>query len=222
MQRIRKYSSVIVKIILDTIGGLIMLGRCIVQRISSRIQTTQLSAASLRTPEELPGAVVKSNITGAEIDRGLNSSPELTVTAVEKPGAAELTTASEEPIFETVSPVMIDDSSVIEEAVVTEEIPLAQQIPVPEETSIVTETPVAEESAAELTREDETIASAQNEAEKIPVEPAITQPEAYCVKCRTRRGMKDAKRIVTKNNRNAMEGTCPVCGTRLFRFITTK
>lgn len=221
MRRIREYSRVIVKIILDTIRVLIMRGRYIVQWISSRMQAIQLNIARSRTPEELPGTVVKNTITGVETDNSPLSFNEAIVTAVEEPGAAELITASEEPIIETVSPV-INDSSVIKEAVATEKRPLAQQMPDPAETSIATEIPVVEEStAADLAEEGEEIAPAQNAAEKISVEPADTQFEAYCVKCRTRRGMKDAKRIVTKNNRNAMEGTCSVCGTRLFRFIAT-
>ena len=233
MRRIREYSRVIVKIILDTIRVLIMRGRYIVQWISSRMQAIQLNVARSRTPEELPGAVVKNTITGVETDNSPLSFNEAIVTAVEEPGAVELITASEEPIIETVSPV-INDSSVIKEAVATEkrplaqqipdpeETPLAQQMPDPEETSIATEIPIVEEStAADLAEEGEEIAPAQNTAEKISVEPADTQFEAYCVKCRTRRGMKDARRIVTKNNRNAMEGTCSVCGTRLFRFIAT-
>jgi pimeloyl-ACP methyl ester carboxylesterase len=44
--------------------------------------------------------------------------------------------------------------------------------------------------------------------------------EAYCVKCRQKRVMLDAKQIVTKKGRSAMSGVCPVCGTQLFRFIS--
>ncbi len=43
--------------------------------------------------------------------------------------------------------------------------------------------------------------------------------EAYCVKCRQKRTMFQPQQSRTKNGRNAMTGTCPVCGTRLFRFI---
>lgn len=46
-----------------------------------------------------------------------------------------------------------------------------------------------------------------------------TEVEAYCVKCRHKRVMQNATRIITKNGRAAMEGRCPVCGTKLFRFI---
>jgi pimeloyl-ACP methyl ester carboxylesterase len=45
------------------------------------------------------------------------------------------------------------------------------------------------------------------------------QPEAYCVRCKQKRTMQDPHKIVTKNGRSALEGTCPVCSTRLFRFI---
>lgn len=44
--------------------------------------------------------------------------------------------------------------------------------------------------------------------------------EAYCVKCRQKRTMENPKETVTKNGRSALEGNCPICGTRLFRFIS--
>jgi pimeloyl-ACP methyl ester carboxylesterase len=43
--------------------------------------------------------------------------------------------------------------------------------------------------------------------------------EAYCVKCRQKRVIQGAHKVTTKNGRTAVEGTCPVCGTRLFRFV---
>ncbi len=42
--------------------------------------------------------------------------------------------------------------------------------------------------------------------------------QAYCMKCRTKREMKDAKSITMKNGRPATQGTCPVCGTKMFRI----
>jgi len=42
--------------------------------------------------------------------------------------------------------------------------------------------------------------------------------QAYCVKCRAKREMKDAKSITMKNGRPATQGTCPVCGTKMFRI----
>jgi hypothetical protein len=44
--------------------------------------------------------------------------------------------------------------------------------------------------------------------------------EAHCVKCREKREIKDPKEVTTKNDRPAMEGTCPVCGTKLFRVLS--
>lgn len=46
--------------------------------------------------------------------------------------------------------------------------------------------------------------------------------EAYCVKCREKREMKDPNQVEMKNGRPAMEGTCPVCGTKLFRMLSAK
>jgi hypothetical protein len=42
--------------------------------------------------------------------------------------------------------------------------------------------------------------------------------EAYCVKCKTKREMKDATQIQMKNGRPATEGKCPVCGTKMFKI----
>lgn len=40
----------------------------------------------------------------------------------------------------------------------------------------------------------------------------------YCVKCKAKREMKDPKSIVMKNGRKATQGTCPVCGTKIFKI----
>ncbi len=42
--------------------------------------------------------------------------------------------------------------------------------------------------------------------------------QAYCVKCRTKREIKNAKVIKMKNGRPATQGECPVCGTKMFRI----
>jgi len=42
--------------------------------------------------------------------------------------------------------------------------------------------------------------------------------EAYCVKCRAKKGMKDAKAITMKNGKPATQGICPTCGTKMFRI----
>jgi hypothetical protein len=40
--------------------------------------------------------------------------------------------------------------------------------------------------------------------------------EGYCVKCKAKRDMKDAKEVTLKNGRPATQGKCPVCGTSIF------
>jgi hypothetical protein len=75
---------------------------------------------------------------------------------------------------------------------------------------------VAEEKilqpADESNVEEEMLETRQEET----VEPAI---EAYCMKCRQKRTMLMPRRVTTKNGRTAMEGSCPTCSTKLFRFI---
>ncbi len=43
--------------------------------------------------------------------------------------------------------------------------------------------------------------------------------EAYCVKCRQKQAIQGAREVTTKKGRSAIEGTCSVCGTKVFRFI---
>lgn len=43
--------------------------------------------------------------------------------------------------------------------------------------------------------------------------------EGYCMKCRSRREIKGAKQVTLKNGRPAMEGTCPVCNTKVVKLI---
>jgi len=42
--------------------------------------------------------------------------------------------------------------------------------------------------------------------------------EAYCLKCRSKREIKDPETITMKNGRPATQGTCPVCGSKMFRI----
>ena len=42
--------------------------------------------------------------------------------------------------------------------------------------------------------------------------------QAYCMKCRTKREMKDARAIIMKNGKPATQGVCPTCGTKMFRI----
>ena len=44
----------------------------------------------------------------------------------------------------------------------------------------------------------------------------VNMVQAYCVKCRAKKEMKDPKSITMKNGKPATEGTCPTCGTKMF------
>ena len=50
--------------------------------------------------------------------------------------------------------------------------------------------------------------------------------EAYCVKCKAKREMKDAKEVEMNGKggkkRAAMTGVCPTCGTKMFRIMGLK
>ena len=49
---------------------------------------------------------------------------------------------------------------------------------------------------------------------------------AYCVKCKAKKVMKDPVEVTMKGKggttRRAMKGTCPVCGTTMFRIMGKK
>jgi Zn finger protein HypA/HybF involved in hydrogenase expression len=46
--------------------------------------------------------------------------------------------------------------------------------------------------------------------------------EGYCLKCKAKKEMQDAKEVTLKNNRKAMKGKCPDCGTGMFRILGNK
>ena len=43
--------------------------------------------------------------------------------------------------------------------------------------------------------------------------------QAYCVRCKTQKEIKDETTVTTKNNRKALKGTCPDCGAGMYKFI---
>ena len=43
-------------------------------------------------------------------------------------------------------------------------------------------------------------------------------PEAYCMKCKVKKEMKDPQPVTMKNGKPATQGSCPDCGTKLFRI----
>jgi len=50
--------------------------------------------------------------------------------------------------------------------------------------------------------------------------------EAYCVKCKQKKEMKDEKEVEIKGKgntkRRALEGFCVVCGTKMFKILPKK
>jgi len=42
--------------------------------------------------------------------------------------------------------------------------------------------------------------------------------EAYCVKCKAKRQMKNPEGTILKNGKKATKGICPVCGTKMFKI----
>ena len=43
--------------------------------------------------------------------------------------------------------------------------------------------------------------------------------KAYCMKCKAERTIQNVQIVMTKNGRPAANGTCPVCGTKMFKFL---
>jgi Zn finger protein HypA/HybF involved in hydrogenase expression len=46
----------------------------------------------------------------------------------------------------------------------------------------------------------------------------LVTTQAYCVKCKSKRDMKNEKQVTMKNGRQAISGTCTVCGTKMFKI----
>lgn len=44
----------------------------------------------------------------------------------------------------------------------------------------------------------------------------------YCVKCKSKREMTKAEKVTMKNGRPAMKGTCSVCGTGMYKILSSK
>ena len=48
------------------------------------------------------------------------------------------------------------------------------------------------------------------------------QVEAYCVKCKAKRNMKESNVVKMKNGREALQGKCEVCNTGMYRILPKK
>jgi Zn finger protein HypA/HybF involved in hydrogenase expression len=50
----------------------------------------------------------------------------------------------------------------------------------------------------------------------------LSMPEGYCVKCKAKKEIVNAVEEVMKNGRKAIKGTCPTCGTVMFKILGGK
>jgi hypothetical protein len=46
----------------------------------------------------------------------------------------------------------------------------------------------------------------------------VMATQAYCVKCKAKREMKNEKPVTMKNGRSAISGICSTCGTKMFKI----
>ena len=65
--------------------------------------------------------------------------------------------------------------------------------------------------------------TAKKTLEELILNPSVQElrmlaTQAYCVKCKAKREMKGEKAVTMKNGRNALTGTCSVCGTKMFKI----
>jgi len=78
-------------------------------------------------------------------------------------------------------------------------------------------TPPAQEAAiAHISPDEEAVSPNTN----MPTTEVTSSQEiqAYCVKCKKKVTMQNPHRVIMKNGRPATRGTCPVCGTGLYRI----
>jgi len=50
----------------------------------------------------------------------------------------------------------------------------------------------------------------------------MEKTEGYCVKCKAKRTMTEAKTVTMKNKRQAMKGKCSKCGTGMYKILGKK
>jgi len=46
--------------------------------------------------------------------------------------------------------------------------------------------------------------------------------QGYCVKCKSKKEMKDEQTVTLKNGRQAVKGKCPDCQTSMFKILGKK
>ena len=78
------------------------------------------------------------------------------------------------------------------------------------------------DGSAGFGRGDHTVASRLDVNAPGEGEGMAEKTEAYCVKCREKREIQNPEDVTMKNGRSAIQGTCGVCGTKLFRMVSNK
>lgn len=83
---------------------------------------------------------------------------------------------------------------------------------------LLNNTPAANSREFRLAKQGKGNLHVQLITEPSPWEVKILAKEAYCVKCKAKKMMKDEEAITMKNGRPATKGTCPDCGTKMFKI----
>lgn len=179
---------------------------------------------------ELPSAAESRAFTlpsGGQHERQITEEP---VILSDTQPRAETIQTSQAPVFDEPGALSEEDAPAItdevgpltssEEAtsVATGEAePTAQ----PEENILATDETEADASSVEdATPEPHTVPVENENQPASPAEQAASAKPimAYCVKCKQKREMKNARAVTMKNGRRATRGTCAICGTTLNRI----
>ena len=62
------------------------------------------------------------------------------------------------------------------------------------------------------------LAAMGGRAAELEISPRGDRVQAYCMKCKTQREMQNPTQVTMKNGRPATQGTCPTCGTKMFKI----
>ena len=169
------------------------------QGVSEHARIVLLQNAGLAVHEEHPGEVVAAirrwSLEGQEVetDDKVQPLPVVSQHVDAQPAGAQIIAPNEEK----------EGTDVLS-------IPgVSQNGQVPEH---IAGTPAQEEVSIPLpVKEPENTTTEQEEVDSVRV-------EAYCVKCKKKTQVRNAREVTMKNGRIAIQGTCKVCGTNLHRM----
>jgi hypothetical protein len=97
-----------------------------------------------------------------------------------------------------------------------------QSAPAADRTNVEDYPPIAAAGALTTANENER-ATAEDSNVALPEDARALDEQVvgYCVRCKTKRPIKDAHEEKTESGRRAARGTCPVCGANMFTFLAT-